>query len=61
MGSGMSKSLTPLLGDPHNKEWEYPRSPGTHIVGPWVTDSINLYRVLRTGTQYLGNWASRGN
>ena len=37
----------------------YPRSPGTHIVGPWVIDSINLYRDLRTGTQYMGNWASR--
>ena len=37
----------------------YPRSPGTHIVGPWVTDSIRLYRDLRTGTQYIGNWASR--
>ena len=36
-----------------------PRSPGTHIVGPWVIDSINLYRDLRTGTQYIGNWASR--
>ena len=36
-----------------------PRSPGTHIVGPWVTDSIKLYRVFRTGTQYVGNWASR--
>ena len=31
-----------------------PRSPGTHIVGPWVTDSIKLYRDLRTGTQYTG-------
>ena len=20
----------------------YPRSPGTHIVGPWVTDSIKI-------------------
>ena len=36
-----------------------PRSPGTHIVGPWVIDSINSYRDLRTGTQYVGNWASR--
>ena len=36
-----------------------PRSPGTHIVGPWVTDSIKLYRDLRTGTPYIGNWASR--
>ena len=35
-----------------------PRSPGTHIVGPWVTDSIKLYRALRTGTQYI-IWASR--
>ena len=30
-----------------------------HIVGPWVIDSINVYRDLRTGTQYIGNWASR--
>ena len=37
----------------------FPRSPGTHIVGPWVTGSIELYRDLRTGTQYIGNWASR--
>ena len=22
-------------------------------------DGINLYRDLRTGTQYIGNWASR--
>ena len=36
-----------------------PRSPGTHIVGPWVTDNIYLYRDVRTGTQYIGNWASR--
>ena len=36
-----------------------PRSPGTHIVGPWVIDSINSYRDLRTRTQYIGNWASR--
>ena len=36
-----------------------PRSPGTHIVGPWVIDSINLYKDLRTGTQYMVNWASR--
>ena len=36
-----------------------PRSPGTHIVGPWVIDSINLCRDLRTGTRYIGNWASR--
>ena len=35
------------------------RSPGTHIVGPWVLDGIKLYRDLRTGTQYIGNWASR--
>ena len=33
-----------------------PRSPGTRIVGAWVTDSIKLYRDLRTGTQYIGNW-----
>ena len=38
---------------------QYPRSPGTHRVGPWVIDSINLYRDLRTGTQYIGNWATR--
>ena len=37
-----------------------PRSPGTYIVGPWVIDSIGLYRDPRTGTQYIGNWASRG-
>ena len=37
----------------------YSRSPGTHIVGPWVPDSIKLQRDLRTGTQYIGNWASR--
>ena len=36
-----------------------PRSPGTHVVGPWVIDSIDLYRDLRTGTRYTGNWASR--
>ena len=36
-----------------------PRSPGTHVLGSWVTDSIKLCRVLRTGTQYIGNWASR--
>ena len=36
-----------------------PRSPGTHIVGPWVIDSKNVYKDLRTGTQYIGNWASR--
>ena len=38
-----------------------PRSPGTHIVGPWVTNNIKLYiyMVLRIGTQYIGNWASR--
>ena len=30
-----------------------PRSPGTHIVGPWVIDSKKkLYRDLRTGTEY---------
>ena len=29
------------------------------MVGPWVTDSINVYRDLRTGTQYIGIWASR--
>ena len=36
----------------------YPRSPGTRIVGSWVIDSISLYRDPRTGTQYVGNWAS---
>ena len=36
-----------------------PRSPGTHIVGPWVIDSIRVYRDLKTGTQYVGIWASR--
>ena len=30
-----------------------------HIVGPWVIDGIKLYRDLRTGTQYMGSWASR--
>ena len=38
---------------------QFPRSPGTHIPGPWVIDSISLYRDLRTGTQYIGTWASR--
>ena len=37
----------------------HPRSPGTHIVGPWVIEIIHLYRDLRTGTQHIGNWASR--
>ena len=45
----------------------YPRSPGTHIVGSWVIDSIRIYTDPRTGTQYIyiyiyiymGNWASR--
>ena len=36
-----------------------PRSPGTHVVGPWVIDTINLYRDLRAGTQHVSNWASR--
>ena len=36
-----------------------PRSPGTHLVGSWVIDSISVYRDPRTGTQYVGNWASR--
>ena len=43
----------PLLSGP------FPRSPGTHIVGPWVIESIHLHKDLRTGTQYVGNWASR--
>ena len=42
-----------------NSKQMKPRSPGTHMVGPWVIDSINLYRDLRTGTQYIGNWACR--
>ena len=29
------------------------------MVGPWVIDSTNLHRDLRTGTQYIGNSASR--
>ena len=37
----------------------YPRSPGTHIVESWVIDSKSLYKDPRTGTQYIGNWASR--
>ena len=37
----------------------HPRSPGTHIVGSWDIDSISVYREPRTGTQYIGNWASR--
>ena len=37
----------------------FPRSPGTHIVRPWVTGNIELCRDLRTGTQYKGSWASR--
>ena len=36
-----------------------PRSPGTHVVGSWDIDSKNVYRDFRTGTQYVGNWASR--
>ena len=40
---------------------QYPRSPGTHIVGSWLIDRISLYRDPRTGTQYIGNWASRGS
>ena len=50
------RTLQFLIGGQHECN---PRSPGTHIVGPWVIDSINLYRDLRTGTQYIGNWASR--
>ena len=30
-----------------------------HVVGSWVIDRISLYRDPRTGTQYIGNWASR--
>ena len=44
----MSRLLTPK-----------PRYPYSRSLGPWVTDSMILYRVLRTGTQYIGNWASR--
>ena len=29
------------------------------MVGPWVIDGTNLYRDLRTGTEHIGNWASR--
>ena len=36
-----------------------PRSPGTHIVGSCVMGRISFYRDPRTGTQYIGNWASR--
>ena len=39
--------------------YTYLRSQGTFIVGPWVIDRINSYRDLRTGTQYIGNRASR--
>ena len=39
--------------------WTVPTTPGTHIVGPWVIDSINLCRDLRTETQYIGIWATR--
>ena len=37
----------------------YPRSPGTPSAGSWVIASIGLYGDPRTGTQYIGNWASR--
>ena len=30
-------------------DYTNPRSPGAHFVGPWVIDSINLHRDLRTG------------
>ena len=36
-----------------------PRSPGTHLVGSWVTDTRSLCRGPRTGTQHIGSWASR--
>ena len=36
-----------------------PRSPGTHTVGSRGIGSITLHRDPRTGTQYIGNWASR--
>ena len=35
------------------------RRRGTHTVGSWVIGSIGLYRDPRTGTQYIGTWASR--
>ena len=31
----------------------FQRSPSTHIAGPWVIDNIDLYRDLRTGTQWV--------
>ena len=55
---GASFQTMPTSG-PEESSGASPRSPGTHIVGPWVTDNIKLYRVLRTGSQYVGNWASR--
>ena len=48
-GTSSSSAGPRRFGCPSN-----PRSPGTHTVGPWVTDSINLYRGLKTGTQYVG-------
>ena len=30
-----------------------------HIVGSWVIYNISIYRDQTTGTQYIGNWASR--
>ena len=36
-----------------------PRIQGTLTIGSWVMDSIGLYTEPRTGTQYIGNWASR--
>ena len=43
----------------HTQARYTPRSPGTHIVGSWLVDSISSYRDPRTGTPYIGNWASR--
>ena len=64
------KSITPAPTGPQSQKRRescqpqvclgcYPRSPGTHIVGSWVIDSIILYRDPRTGTKYIGTWASR--
>ena len=42
----------------HTQALYTPRSPGTHIVGSWLVDSISSSRDPRTGTPYIGNWAS---
>ena len=59
IGSTDSQSCPDKIARNSNVSTSFPRSPGTRIVGPWVTDSIKLYRVLRTGTYYMGTWASR--